>query len=296
VIQTAPRTLIYLTGPDYLRAMGIALLQGRFFTPEDTVSSPCVVAIDSVLAQTYFPGKNPLGETLSGFGFEKPFVGPCRIVGVVGHVRSWGMDDRSPTRAQTYYPLYQDPDQWVPLNFADATLIVRTSLDPASALAMIKAVVYGVDRGQPVYDVETMQDIISRSMSSERFPMILLGIFASLALLLASVGIYGVVSYSVAQRMREIGIRLALGADKGKVLRLILGEGARMALLGIGVGIVSAIALARLMAGLLFGVSAHDPFTLFIVATLVILVALLASYIPARRALEVDPMVVLRHE
>ncbi len=295
VIQAAPRTVIYLTGPDYLRTMRIPLVRGRFLTPADTTASPCVVAIDSAFARTYFSGTNPVGQTLS-FGFEKPFIGPCTIIGVVGHVKDWGLGDTGPVQAQTYYALYQDPDKWVPLNYSETTLVVRTRLDTAAAMATIKQAVYGIDSGQPVYDVRTMQEITSESMASERFPMMLLGAFAGLALLLACVGIYGVISYSVSRRVHEIGIRMALGAARRDVLRMVLGRGARIALVGVAIGILAALALTRLIAGMLFGVSPRDPLTLAAVAALLVMVALAACYIPARRATKVDPMRALRWE
>jgi predicted permease len=294
-IQAAPRTVIFPTGPDYLRTMRIPLLQGRFFTPADTTATPCVVAIDSAFARTYLPGKSPLGETLS-FGFEKPFIGPCTIVGVVGRVKAWGLEDRSLTQAQTYYPLYQDPDRWVLSNFAGAALIVRTRLDTAAALDTIKKAVYGIGSEQPVYDVRTMQEIASESMASQRFLMVLLGAFAGLALLLASVGIYGVISYSASRRVHELGIRMALGAGRRDVLRMVLGQGAKMALVGVALGLAAALGITRLMVNLLFGVSPHDPATLAGVAVLLVVVALTACYIPARRATRVDPMVALRCE
>ncbi len=298
VIQTAPRTLAFLTGPDYLRTMGIPLLQGRFYNIQDSIDSPCVVAIDSVFAQAYFAGKNPVGETLT-FGFEKPFVGPCRIIGVVGHVKNFGMADQSPTQAQTYYPLYQDPDKWVPLNFPDTSIIIRTPLDAATVMPAIKAVVYGVDRDQPVYDVQTMQEIISHSMAPQKFPMILLGAFAGLALLLASVGIYGVISFSLTQRVHEIGIRMALGAQSREILWLVTGHGLRLALIGVAVGGAGAMILTRLLPSLtdlLYGVGPGDPLTFAAVSLLLLLVACAACYIPARRAVRIDPMAALRNE
>ena len=294
-IQAAPRTVMYLTGPDYLRTMHIPLLQGRFFTPADTIGTPCVVAIDTAFARTYFAGGNPVGQALS-FGFDKPFIGPCTIIGVVGHVKDWGLDDTGPVQAQTYYTLYQDPDKWVAANYPGTTMIVRTRLDSATAVATIKKAVYGIYSGQPVYDVRTMQEIASQSMASERFPMVLLGVFAALALLLACVGVYGVTSYSIGRRVHEIGIRMAVGAGRKDVLRLVLRQGATMALAGVAIGIAAAFGLTRLIANLLFGISPHDPVTLSAVAALLIAVVLAACYLPASRATRIDPMVALRHE
>jgi len=296
-LQGAPRLVMFLTGPDYLRTMGIPLLRGRFFSPEDTTNSPCVMVIDSVLADKYFPDSDPLGQTLSA-GFSP--VGPCRIVGMVGHVKQWTLNDSSTDiQSQAYFPLYQDPDQWVPLNYPNMTIVVRTPLDFASVMPAIKSVVYGAGSDQPVFNVETMQQIVSESMSSQRFPMILLGTFAGLALLLAAVGIYGVISYSVAQRIHEFGIRVALGADKRDVLRMVMGQGLALALTGLAIGVVAALILTRVLSSfslLLYGVGASDPLTFIIVSVLLILPAILACYIPARRAIKVDPMVALRYE
>ena len=296
-LQAAPRLVMFLTGPDYLRTMGIPLLRGRFFTPEDTTKSPCVMVIDSVFAHMYFPDSDPLGQTLSA-GFSP--VGPCRIVGVVGHVRHWALEDPSTyTQNQAYFPVYQDPDQWVLINYPDTTIIVRTPLEPATVIPAIKAAVYGAGSDQPVYDVHTMQQIVSQSMSSQRFPMILLGTFAALALLLASVGIYGVISYSVNQRVHEIGIRIALGANRQNIFRLVVGQGLRLALAGLAIGAAAALVLTRLLSSfshLLYGVGTSDPVTFVCVSLLLAGVAILACYLPARRAMRVDPMFALRHE
>jgi len=296
-LQGAPRLVMFLTGPDYLRTMGIPLLLGRFFSPEDTTNSPCVMVIDTVLADKYFPDSDPLGQTLSA-GFSP--VGPCRIVGMAGHVKQWALNDSSTDiQSQAYFPLYQDPDQWVPLNYPNMTIVIRTPLDFASVMPAIKSVVYGAGSDQPVFNVETMQQIVSESMSSQRFPMILLGTFAGLALLLAAVGIYGVISYSVAQRIHEFGIRVALGADKRDVLRMVMGRGLALALAGLVIGVVAALILTRVLSSfslLLYGVGASDPLTFITVSVLLILPAILACYVPARRAMKVDPMVALRYE
>jgi len=300
VVQAAPRMMVFDTGPDYLRAMGIPLVRGRFFTQEDTTKSPCVAAIDSVFADTYFRGQDPLGQGLN-FGWTPPW-GPCRIVGVVGHVKQWGLGDESSyTQAQAYFPLYQIPDEWVTASqgFPTTTILVRTPLPAATVIPAIKNVVYGIGKDQPIYDVRTMQDIASESMSSQRFPMILLEVFAGLALLLASVGIYGVISYSVSQRVHEIGIRMALGAERRDVFRMIIGQGLRLALAGLAIGIVAALILTRLLSSftnLLYGVRASDPATFIGVAVVLTLVALVACYVPARTAMRVEPMEALRYE
>jgi putative ABC transport system permease protein len=296
-LQDAPRLLNFLTGPDYLKTMGIPLLRGRFFTMEDTTKSPCVMVIDSVFARMYFPKSDPLGQTLSA-GFEQ--VGPCQIVGVVGHVKHWGLGGSTQhTQNQMYFPLYQDPDQWVPSNYADLTVVVRTPLDASTIMLAIKAAVNAAASDQPVYDIRTMQQIASESMSSQRFPMILLGAFAFLALLLASVGIYGVISYSVTQRVHEIGVRMALGADQRSILAMVVGHGLRLAVVGVAIGATAGLILTRLLSSfsrLLYGVGGSDPATFVSVSAVLIGVAILACYLPAHRATRVDPMAALRHE
>ena len=300
IVREAPQMMVFNTGPDYLRTMSIPLLRGRFFSEDDTTKSPCVAAIDDVLASTYFKGQDPLGQTIT-FGWTPPW-GPCRIVGVVGHVRHWGLgNEGSLTQAQAYYPLYQIPDDWVTASqgFPNTTIVVRSPLPASALLPAIKNVLYGLGKDQPIYNVETMQEIASESMSAQRFPMILLGAFAVLALLLASVGIYGVISYSVTQRVHEIGIRMALGAEKQNIFRMIVGQGLRLALAGLVIGAVASLALTRLLvtfSDLLYGVKSNDPLTFILVSALLTAIAVLACYIPARRAMRVAPMIALRHE
>jgi predicted permease len=296
-LQAAPRLVGFLTGPDYLRAMGIPLLRGRFFTDHDTAQSPCVMVIDSEMARLYFPSSDPIGQTLS-IGFAA--MGPCPIVGVVGHVRNWGLDEPSAyPLAQAYVSLAQDPDPWVQVNYADFSVIVRTPLKPAVVMPAITQAVYGGGSDQPVYEVETIEQMVSDSMSTQRFPMVLLGGFAVLALLLASLGIYGVTAYSVTQRVREIGIRMVLGASRQNVFRMIIGRGLRLSLIGLAIGSAAALVLTHVLESffsLLYGVSANDPLTFLAVAMVSIGVALLACYLPARRATRIDPMAPLRSE
>ena len=299
VVQNAPRMLVFDTGPDYLHTMGIPLLRGRFFSREDTTKSPCVAVIDSVFAEQHFAGKDPLGQSIT-FGWAASPWGPCQIVGVVGHVRHWGLGEiGTGTRAQSYYPLYQARDALWPLGYPGIRIIVRTPVNVATIMPAIKAAVYGAGSDQTVYDVQTMQQIALESMSSQRFPMILLGAFAGLALLLASIGIYGVISYSVAQRAHEIGIRMALGAENSSIFRLVIGQGLRLTLAGLAIGAAAALLLTRLLSGfshLLYGVGASDPLTFIAVSVVLTATAVLASYFPARRAMRVDPMVALRYE
>jgi predicted permease len=291
----APRALFYETGPDYLRVTGIPLLRGRFLSAQDTTASEPVVVIDSVLAHTYFPDRDPVGQELTVAHWHT-----ARVVGVVGHVMHYGLGERRwYTQNQIYFSFYQLPDDWVPFFRGSLSMVVRRPLAPAAVMPAIKSVVYDVGSGQPVYDVQTMEEIVSTSMMSQRFPTILLGAFATLALLLASIGIYGVVSYLMTQRVREIGIRLALGAERHDVLSMVMGEGLRMALGGVAIGIAAALVLARGLSSfsqLLFGVRSNDPGTLAVVSLVLVGAALLACYIPARRAARVDPMVALRYD
>jgi predicted permease len=296
-LQAAPRMGWFLTGPDYLRTMGMQLLQGRFLTEHDDTKSPCVAVIDSNFARAFFPDGKPIGHTITA-GFAA--FGPCAIVGIVNHVTYAGLQDSGPANQyQAYYSLYQDPDQWVPINYPDASIIVRTPLDAATLIPAIKAAVYQDSSDQPIYNVQTMQQIISYSMSEQRFPMILLGAFAGLALLLASVGIYGMISYSVTQRVQEVGIRMALGADKAKVLRLFISQELKLVFGGIAIGSIGALILTRTLRSfshLLYGVGSQDLLTFATVSIVLIALAALAGYIPARRAAKVDPIVTLKHE
>jgi predicted permease len=296
-LQAAPRMGWFLTGPDYLRTMGMQLLQGRFLTEHDDTKSPCVAVIDNNFARAFFSDGKPIGHTITA-GFAA--FGPCAIVGVVNHVTYADLQDSGPANQyQAYYSLYQDPDQWVPFNYPDASIIVRTPLDAATLIPAVKTAVYQDSNDQPIYNVQTMQEIIANSMSEQRFLMTLLGVFAGLALLLASVGIYGMISYSVTQRVQEIGIRMALGADKSIVLRVFLGQEFKLVLTGIVIGTIGALVLTRTLRSfshLLYGIGSEDPLTFATVSIVLIAVAALAGYIPARRATKVDPIVALRYE
>jgi ABC-type antimicrobial peptide transport system permease subunit len=215
-------------------------------------------------------------------------------------VKNAGLNDAAlANQYQTYYSLYQDPDRWVALNYPEASVVVRTQLTAETFIPAIKAAVYQAGGEQSIYHVQTMRQVVADSMSAQRFPMILLGTFAGLALLLAAVGIYGTIAYSVTQRVQEIGIRMALGADKGSVLRLFIGRELRVVLAGIAAGIAGAFILTRTLSSLshlLYGIGANDPLTFAAVSLVLIGVAALASYIPARRAAKVDPVVALRCE
>jgi putative ABC transport system permease protein len=294
-IAEAPRALTFSVGPDYFRTMGIPLLRGRSFTPADNLQSELVAIIDDTMADKYFPGKDPLGQT-----FTVPRVGSFRIVGVVGHVKHWSLGNPGPyERVQAYGPFYQLSDQWLPVMHPLTTVVMRTHLPVASLLPAIKAAVYGSGDEQPIYDVKTMQQRISTSMGQQSFPMVLLGIFAALALVLASVGIYGLLANLVQQRTREVGIRMALGAQRADVFRMVVGQGLWMTLIGIAIGLIASLILTRAFSSfsrLLYRVSANDPVTVILAALILTFAAALACYIPARRATKVVPTAALRQE
>jgi predicted permease len=291
----APRTLGFITGPDFLQVMRIPLIRGRFISQQDTVNSPLVAVIDSELARAYFPGKDPIGRTITF-----PQVGNYQIVGVVGHVQHWQVGFSSPfMQNQSYVSIYQVQDRWMTTIDTWTWVVVRTPLDASIVLPEIRKAVFGAAGDQTVYHAQSMAEIVSESMSPQRFPLILLGSFATLGLFLASIGIYGVMSYSVTQRVHEIGIRMALGAEKRDVFRIVVGQGLSLALAGLAIGVTAALILTRLLLSfshLLYGVGASDPATLVSVSAVLIGVASLACYLPARRAMRVDPMVALRHD
>ena len=287
-------TIDYVVGPGYLQTMGIPLQRGRFFTAQDNEHAPLVVAIDDVFARKYFGSENPLGKGIVFNDTGKR----AEIVGVVGHVHQWGLDsdDTQPLRAQVYIPCMQMPDAYMAMVPSGIGVVVRAASNTAGLLDSIRVTSRQMSSQQVLFGALTMDQIISDSLAARRFSMILLGIFAALALLLSSVGIYGVISYLVGQRTQEIGIRVALGARRWDVLRLVLTHSVKMAVLGVLIGVAASLALTRLMYKMLYGVSATDPITFLAVAIVLTFVALAASYIPARRALRVDPIVALRYE
>lgn len=287
-------TVLYAVQEDYLKVMRIPLVRGRFLTPEDDAHSATVAVIDEQFAHLYFGDRDPIGQRIN---LDLIDMSP-EIVGIVGHVKQWGLasDALSPIQAQIYIANSQVPSKFLSLEDRGSAMVVRTNGPPLAAVSAIRQALEQLDGELVVSDVEPMDSIIAHSLATRRFAMILLGVFAGIALLLACVGIYGVVSYLVGQRTHEIGIRTALGAQREDVLRLVLGEGARMALLGVGIGLAAALGLTRLMSGMLFGVSAHDPLTFAAVCGLLVLVALLATYVPARRAARIDPVIALRQE
>jgi putative ABC transport system permease protein len=272
--------------PDYFRAMGVTLLKGRFFNESDNDKSQPVTIVNATLARRHFPGEDPIGKRIK---FSKPQLkGPWQtIIGVVNDEKQDGLGAK--VEHETYQSYLQNAQ-------GQMTLIVRAAMDPQSLAGAIREEIRALDRSLPLYDIKTMRVAIYESLARERFITLLLVVFAALALLLASVGIYGVMSYSVTQRTHEIGVRMALGAQTRDVLKLVVAQGGMLAAAGVAMGMVSAFALTRLMKTLLFGVSATDPATYIVVALLLTIVALLACYVPARRAAKVDPMVALRTE
>ncbi|MGH9729121.1 MAG: ABC transporter permease, partial [Candidatus Acidiferrales bacterium] len=272
--------------PGYFRVMRIPLLRGRFFSRQDSPSHPNVAIISETLARRYFPNQDPIGRQMR-FGFPPNSNVAREIVGIVGDVRDSALS-RKPG-PMMYVPFAQAP-LW------GGEVVVRSSLSASSVAAAVRQATHAIDKDLPVTDIESLPDALGQSISQERFRTLLLGSFSAIALVLAAIGIFGVISYSASQRTHEIGIRMALGAQPRDVLRLILGQGAKLALFGLSVGVVAAFLLTRLMASLLYGVSATDPVTFGAVAIVLLAVALLACYIPARRAMKVDPLVALRYE
>jgi putative ABC transport system permease protein len=256
-------------------------LQGRLFSDADDADHPLVALINETMAQKLWPGEDPVGKRMARGDTM------LTVVGVVGDVYQYGLDSQK--TMQLYLPFAQQPQRIM-------TMTVRGSSDPLRLVSAIRDNVRAVDQDQPVFRIATMDQILADSMARQRFSMILLAVFAAGALLLAAVGIYGVMSYVVAGRTREIGLRIALGADPRRVLRLVLGEGLTLAVIGSGIGAVAAFLATRLLTSLLYGVSSSDPLTFVAVAVLLAAVALLACYVPARRAAKVDPLVALRAE
>ena len=286
-------TLDYIVEPDYFKVMGIPLQRGRIFTAQEDERSPFVIVVDDVFAGKFFPNQNPIGKRVNLASYDAK----AEIVGVVRHVNQWGLDsdDVNPLRAQMYLSVRQMPDNWVS---PGTSVVVRSFGAPGTVIGSIRNSIRNVSADEVVYGFKTMDNIVASSVAARRFSMILLAAFATLALILASVGIYGVISYLAAQRTHEIGVRMALGAQHRDVIRLVLGQGTGMALTGVLIGLAASFALTRLMAkySLLFGVSPIDPLTFACVSVLLTLVALAACYIPARRAMRVDPIVALRYE
>jgi predicted permease len=289
-----PFALFYLVTPGYHQAMGIPVERGRSFTERDDEHAPAVALIDASFARKYFPNQDPIGKRLNvGLLDIQP-----EIVGVVGHVEHWGLGSREHQnlQAQIYLPVWQVPDRFWSLLANGSGYVARTTGVPLGLVTDIRQAAEKAEGSAVLYDVRPMMDIVARSVATQRLTMILLSVFSALALVLSAVGIYGVISYLTGQRTHEIGVRMALGASRQDVLRMILGGGMKITLAGVGIGIAAALGLTRLITKIIYGVKATDPITFVGVAVLLAGVALLACYIPARRAMRVDPMVALRYE
>jgi putative ABC transport system permease protein len=287
--RPAPPTEILLAqyhsiSPNYFRTMGIQLSDGRDFTEGDGAQTQPVVIINETLAKRHFPDEDPIGKLLK-ITYGKPV--PRQIVGVIKDVKHKGLESES--QEELYVPFAQNP-------WAFVTVVARTSSDPILMAPALRSEVWALDRDLPIDSIKTVEQMVSDSVSRPRFYAWLLGLFATLALILAAVGIYGVIAYSVTQRTHEIGVRMALGAQQRDVITLVVKQGLALSLAGVVIGLAASFGLTKLMSNLLFGVTGTDPITFVAVSLLLVGIALIASYIPARRAAKVDPTVALRYE
>jgi putative ABC transport system permease protein len=284
-----PFALYRVVSPDYFRTMGIPLQRGRFFDAQDTPDSPPVIMISRRLADQYWPGEDPTGKRLKIGPLDSPNPW-LTVVGVAGDVRQAGL--YGDPRMDIYSPYAQERRAFI----SPRDVVLRTKGDAASVAAAVRQAVWSVDKDQPISHVQTMDQVFAAAISQERFQALLLGLFAALALVLACVGLYGVISYAVAQRTHEIGVRMALGAQPLDVLRLVLRQGMALTIAGLIVGIGIGSVATRVLSDMLYGVTPRDPLTFVGVPALLLLVAFLACYIPARRATRIDPLVALRYE
>ena len=290
----APMALYSAVGPDYFRAMGIPVLKGRSFGRHDTAGSPRVAIVDDAFARSVFGDADPIGQRIRLDASDQPI----EVVGSVGHVRHWGLDTpaASRTRVQVYVPNEQLPDDLVPIAARYFSVVLRSSRPPAEVIGTLRAALRSFESTQVMNNEGPMEAGILRSLGGRRFGLILVGTFALVALLLSTVGIYGLVAYLTSERTAEIGVRIALGAGRGDIIRAVLGSIGQVTVFGIVLGLIASSAATRVIAGLLFETSPTDPMILAAVAMLLVAVALVASYLPARRALSVDPIVALRHD
>jgi putative ABC transport system permease protein len=288
--QSVPLGPLLFVNETYFSTLGAPLLRGRFFTERDDDKAPDVVIINETLAKQYFSGVDAVGRRLKNGGPERP-IGPNNkwniIVGVVGDINYSGLD--APPEPVVYYPFRQATTN-------NQYVVIRTSMNPRSLEPAVKAAVAGLDKDLPVVNVRTMDELMTEAVAPPRFRTVLVSIFAIVGLLLAAIGIYGVMAYAVTERTHELGVRMALGADRGDVLRIVLGEAAWLAAAGVGLGVAGAFGATRLIQNLLFGVTPTDATTFAGIAALLVATAMVASYLPARRATRVDPMVALRYE
>ncbi len=281
--EAAPHARQEIVGGDYFRAMQIPLVKGRTFTESDGPDSPPVAVIDEYLVGRYFKDKDPIGQQIRRGGPDAP---PFTVVGVVGTINSIDLSEPV-NKERIYYPVAQSPRP-------NMALVVKSTLDTQTLLAQVRSAVQTIDPGQPMADVRTMDQWIGRSLATRRAPTLLLGLFGVVALLLSGIGIYGVVAYGVTQRVREFGIRQALGADRQTILQMVLRQGVRTAVLGVALGLVSAVALTRFLQSQLYGVGAQDPLVFVVAGTTLLAASVVACYLPARRSTRIDPMVALR--
>jgi putative ABC transport system permease protein len=294
--QLLPLTDIQIVSPDYPKAMGVRLVRGRTFSEDDGPDAPCVALVDEVLARRFLPGAEPLGKRLSVGDIEGRGSEWCEVVGVLGSVKHYGLDQDADRRAggpaerpTVYLPHRREPN-------GSMTVVVRTGADPAAVASALREAVRSLDPGQPLGEVRLLRDLVADSLGPRRLHAVLLVVFAAAALALAAVGTYGLVAQSVARRTREIGIRMAVGARGGDVVRMIVRQGAALAAVGAAAGLAGALGATRLLEGLLFGVGARDPATLAGVAAVLVAATLLASWMPARWASRIDPIAILRRE
>jgi predicted permease len=288
-----PLSLMFIVTPDYLKAMGIALLRGRFFVEQDRIGNETVIVIDEIMAQRAFGSQDPIGHRL-----WLQFLGAAKIIGVVRHVRHHGLDadDQAKIREQIYLPFAQLPDPFMRLTSSGMSLVMRTTVPPLNAVEAVRREVRGATRDQALYEVRTMEQMVSGTLARERFLLLLFGVFGGLALLLACIGIYGVLAYLTSQRVPEFGVRMAVGASSRDVIRLVLRQSLGMILVGIGLGIAASLAAARLLGRLVPGVQPAEPLTFAAMISVLVVAALVASFVPARRAGRIDPSTALRQE
>jgi len=278
-----------LISADYFVAMGMKLVKGRAFSHYDNEAAPGVVIINETSAARFFPGEDPIGRRLALSGEPKDLR---EIVGIVGDVRNYGLDEE--VKPEVYVPFLQSAPDYLSSVVSALTVVVRSAIEPAALGSALREQVQVLDKDQPVSEIKTMEWYLAESMAQRRFNMLLLGAFAGLALVLAAVGIYGVIAYTVTQRTHEMGIRIALGAKGGDILRLVFGNAMATTLTGIALGLAAAFALTRLLRSLLYQVSPTDPVVFAAIPLLLLSVAVIATYLPARRAMKVNPITALR--
>lgn len=293
-LHDMPNAMTYLVEPGFRDAMGLALRRGRFVSDADDERAAIAIDVDESFAKQFFPADDPIGKRINITGFDVQ----AEIVGVVAHVRQWGLaaDPATAVEGQIFYPFMQLPDKIMALASGGVAVVLRTRGEPQALMTAVAQAIKSVEPGDVIYATQTLDDVLATSLAPRRLTMLLLAGFAVLAVAIACIGLYGVISYLVNQRRHEIGVRVALGAQRGEVMRLILSDGMRMATLGAALGIVAALAMARVLEPELFGVTTHDPLTFIVVAAGLLVVAAIATYVPARRATRFDPVIALRAE